>query len=342
MLDRLPLTPEILVPRLGDALVDKGLITSQQLQIALDRQEALRQSGVLTPFGKVIVELGFIDQQTLDEAVTEQIMALKAALQDANFHLERRVEERTNELQQALERLAEFTKLKVNFVSNISHELRTPLTHIKGYLELLVNSDLGPVTPDQERALRVMQRSSDRLERLIEDLLLFSMVERGEVTIHISHFDLAYVCTRAVEQGLIKATEKKIDVKLTVGIENASVEADEEKITWVISELIDNAIKFTPEGKTVSITLAPEEYYIRVTITDTGIGIPPEKMAEIFEPFHQLDGSSTRRYGGTGLGLALVKRIIEAHGSIVQVKSVVGEGSSFEFLLRRVPLAHMG
>jgi signal transduction histidine kinase len=339
MLDHLPLTPEILIPRFGDALVEKGLITSVQLQTALDRQNTMRQRGVLAPIGKVVVELGYIDQQTLDEAITEHILALRTALQDSNYHLERRVEQRTAELQEALERLAELTQLKVNFVSNISHELRTPITHIKGYLELLIASDLGPITSDQDRALRVMQRSTDRLERLIEDLLLFSMAERGEVTIHMTRFDLSYVCSLAIERALSKAIEKKIELTVKNRVENVIAEADEEKITWVISELIDNAIKFTPEEKSISVSLTSEDRYVRVSIADTGIGIPPERMDEIFEPFHQLDGSSTRRYGGTGLGLALVKRIIEAHGSIVQVNSTVDQGSTFEFLLRRVPSA---
>ena len=122
--------------------------------------------------------------------------------------------ERTAELQEALERLAELTKLKVNFVSNISHELRTPHHPHQGYLELLVTGDLGPITPDQDRALRVMQRSSDRLERLIEDLLLFSMAERGEVTIHIP----ASICPTCVRwqwnAHCSKATEKKIEINL--------------------------------------------------------------------------------------------------------------------------------
>jgi signal transduction histidine kinase len=342
MVDHVPLTPEILIPRLGDALVDKGLITSQQLRTGLDRQDSMRQSGIIVPFGKIIVELGYIDQQSLDAAVTEQIMALRTALQEANYHLERRVEQRTAELQDALERLAELTKLKVNFVSNISHELRTPLTHIKGYLELLSTGDLGTITSDQDRALRVMQRSTDRLERLIEDLLLFSMAERGEVTIHVTHFDLTYMCSLAVERALPRAVDKRIELLLISGGEKFIAEADEEKIGWVISELLDNAIKFTPEEKMIRITLTPEDHYVRVSIADDGIGIPPERMKEVFEPFHQLDGSSTRRYGGTGLGLALVKRIVEAHGSIIKVVSKENEGSTFEFLLRRVPAELMG
>jgi signal transduction histidine kinase len=112
------------------------------------------------------------------------------------------------------------------------------------------------------------------------------------------------------------------------------VQADEEKISWVILQLIDNAIKFTPSGGQVNLSIDKEsETLVMVTVADTGIGIPPNRLEEAFEPFHQLDASSTRRYGGTGLGLALVKEIVSAHGSIVNVKSEEGKGSTFSFPL---------
>jgi signal transduction histidine kinase len=249
------------------------------------------------------------------------------------------VEKRTAELQEALSKLSEVSQTKSNFISNISHELRTPLTHIKGYLDLLVSADLGPVAPEQQRALGIMQRSTERLERLIEDLILFSTAERGEVTIDPAPFNLGNLCLAVVNRAIPRASEQKIDVQLEIGTDNTIVDGDEEKIGWILTELLDNAIKFTPSQKTVGIFLTPEEGYLRITVRDTGIGIPEERLNEIFEPFHQLDGSSTRRYGGTGLGLALVRRIIEAHGSIIQVFSKVGEGSSFEFLLKRVSVA---
>ena len=116
-----------------------------------------------------------IDQATLDQAVTEQIIQLRSALQAANRTLERRVYERTAELEAALQRLSELNQMKANFVANISHELRTPLTHIKGYLELMVTDSLGPLTDEQRHALQVSQKASDRLENLIEDLIMFSM-----------------------------------------------------------------------------------------------------------------------------------------------------------------------
>lgn len=335
MTELFPLTPEILVPRIGDVLLEKGLVTKRQLKKGVERQEDLKNQGVIIPFGELLVEMGFIDRSALDKAVTEQILALRAALQDANHNLECRVEQRTAELQEALKKLAELSQLKSNFVSNISHELRTPLTHIRGYLDLLSSSDLGPITPDQERALQVMLRSSERLERLIEDLIMFSTANRGEVAIHWSHFNLAKVCQAVYQRAIPKAEEKRVRLDLVISQKNIDIEADEEKITWTLMQLLDNAIKFTPAGKSVELRLSAEEEYVQVSVTDEGIGIPEDRREEIFEPFHQLDGSSTRRYGGTGLGLALVRQIIEAHGSSIQVISGVEIGSTFEFSLPR-------
>jgi signal transduction histidine kinase len=115
------------------------------------------------------------------------------------------------------------------------------------------------------------------------------------------------------------------------------VQADPEKIGWVVNQLLDNGIKFTPSGGSVVINLKEEgDNLVQVSITDSGIGIPPHRLKEIFEPFHQLDGSSTRHYGGTGLGLSLVRQIIEAHGSLLDVQSVEGKGSTFKFPLLAV------
>jgi signal transduction histidine kinase len=330
-----PLTPEILVPRLGDALVEKGLISSDQKRTALEYQARLRLESKNMTFGQILVELGFVDRQALDEIVTEQIISLRAALQDANRNLERRVEQRTAELQLALEKLSELNQLKANFVSNISHELRTPLTHIKGYLDLFITQDLGPVNPEQERALQVMQRSSDRLEREIEDLILFSTAERGEISLHLTRFHIASLCQAVIQRVLSKALEKKINIEIQTSDPQALVFGDEDKTGWVLMQLLDNAVKFSPDNRPILVKLTTESSFIRVSVIDTGIGIPKDRLEEIFEPFHQLDNSSTRRYGGTGLGLTLARKIMEAHGSFIHVHSIEGQGSVFEILLKR-------
>ena len=151
------LTPEMLVPRMGEYLVQKGLITAEQLQKTLDYQLEQTTKGHAMLLGQALIDLKLIERSELDQAVTEQILQLRSALQAANRTLERRVEERTAELQKALERVSELSQLKANFISNISHELRTPLTHIKGYIELLITESLGNITEEQKHALQVSQ-----------------------------------------------------------------------------------------------------------------------------------------------------------------------------------------
>src|SRR3990172_1175386 len=149
MTDQHHLTPEMLVPRMGEYLIHKGLITAENLQKALNYQQEAIAKGTPILLGQALIELKLLERAELDQAVTEQIIQLRSALQAANRTLEHRVEERTAELQKALERVSELSQLKSNFVANISHELRTPLTHIKGYVELLITESLGPLTEEQ-------------------------------------------------------------------------------------------------------------------------------------------------------------------------------------------------
>ncbi len=330
----LPLSPEILVPRLGEYLVQKKYIREQDLTQALAYQQEQLDRGRSCLLGEALIELGLLDRATLDRAITEQIIQLRNALQAANRNLERRVQERTQELQRALERLAELNQLKANFVSNISHELRTPLTHIKGYLELLSSESLGPLTEEQRHALRVSQRAAERLERLIEDLIMFSLASRGELSIKQEPIDLLRLVRLTARPYMARAEERGLTLSILHDENLPRVMADSQKIAWVIGQLLDNAIKFTPAGGRVVINLKQENpKLVMVSVSDTGIGIPRQRLEEIFEPFHQLDSSITRRYGGTGLGLSLVREIIEAHGSLIEVQSVEGRGSTFRFPL---------
>ena len=329
-----PLTPEVLVPRLGEHLVQRGLIAEGDLEKALAYQKEQQRGGKRCLLGDALVALGLIDRGRLDHAVTEQIIQLRNALEDANRFLERRVEERTAELQEALRKLSELSQIKSNFVASISHELRTPLTHVKSYLELLATETLGPVNEEQKDALDISRRAAARLEGLIESLILFSLAARGEMTLRLTRVDLNKVAGEVIGFSRSKAEDKAIKLESDVHADLPPIQADEEKISWVILQLIDNAIKFTASGGKVTLSVQPEsERLIMISVSDTGIGIPSDKMEEIFEPFHQLDNSSTRRYGGTGLGLALVRDIIGAHGSMVEVQSEEGKGSIFRFPL---------
>lgn len=334
MSQQVQLTPEMLVPRLGEYLVQRGYITEPDLQKALAYQQEKMEQDQTYLLGQALIDLNLISRAILDQAVTEQIIQLRSALQAANRNLERRVQERTAELQHALERLSELSQVKANFVSNISHELRTPLTHIKGYLELMISESLGPITQEQRHALAVSQRSAARLEEIINDLIMFSLTSKGELSLRLEAVDIKRLGSLAVKTAAEKAAERDVTVHAIIQDDIPLVQADSQKIAWVLSQLLDNGIKFTPAGGRVVLNIKQEVgNLVMISVSDTGIGIPPEKVEEIFEPFHQLDESSTRKYGGAGLGLSLVRQIIEAHGSLIDVQTMEGHGTTFRFPL---------
>jgi signal transduction histidine kinase len=178
-----------------------------------------------------------------------------------------------------------------------------------------------------------MKRSEEQLEQLIESLIQFSLAEQGDLSLQLEKVDLAGVIRSVAEQSKSKIREKGINLQIDLPAELPKVDADREKLTWAIGQLVDNSIKFTPNHGRMELGAQIQNSLVVVFVTDSGIGIPEDKIEEIFQPFHQLDGSSTRRYAGTGLGLAMVQHIVEAHSSTVNVRSKVGQGSHFEFAL---------
>lgn len=331
------LTPEMLIPRMGEYIVQKGLISEGDLKRALAFQQEQASKGKQYLLGQALVDLKMLSQEELNQVITEQLIQLRSALQASNRNLEQRVKDRTADLNQALNRLSELSQMKANFISNISHELRTPLTHVKGYIELLVTESLGPLTEEQKYALEVSQRSTTKLESLIDDLIMFSLSSRGEMSMKLGDVDIRRVVSLSAKSARDKAEERNVQVLVSASEKTPHVHADPEKIGWAVGQLIDNSIKFTPSGGSVVIELKEEgQNLVLLSVTDTGIGIPPNRLKEIFEPFHQLDGSSTRHFGGTGLGLSLVRQIVEAHGSLLDVQSVEGKGSVFKFPLLAV------
>jgi signal transduction histidine kinase len=332
-LSSLQLSPEVLVPKLGNYFIEKGILAEEELSNALAYQKKQDAIGQPRLIGQTLVDLELISHETLDLAVTEQILRLQSALQHANEQLETRVEMRTRELEHALTRLAELNQLKSNFIANVSHELRTPLTHIRGYLSLLDDEALGAITLQQAEALGVMKKSEARLSMLIEDLIQFSTFAPGGVDLGLEAVNLIDIFDGVTLVAMEKSNNKGIIWDTSIPPSLPLVEADAKKLQWALLHLIDNAIKFTPKGGRVQLGARIAGHNIDVFVADTGIGIDLEKIDEIFEPFHQLDGSSTRDYGGVGLGLAVVRKVIEAHNSDITIRSKVDEGSCVEFSL---------
>lgn len=326
------LTPEILVPRLGDYLVENQFITQEQLDLALQRQSEIQRMGKNAPLlGAILVDMGVIQRSEMDHAITAQVLQLRTALEEANKNLEMRVIERTWELEKAMQKLAELNQLKSNFVSNISHELLTPLTHIKGFLNVLESGSSGPVNKEQIEFLQTMQKASDKLEHLIQDLIAFSATEHGELHLNKQTIHVGDLCIAAVRRSQYKAEQKNIPINTDFQSGLPFIEGDQQKLLWVFIQLLDNAIKFTDIDGSITIKNRWNELEntISISVKDNGIGIPEERIQEIFEPFHQLDGSATRKAGGTGLGLALAQKIIEAHGAKLNIISAPDQGSEF-------------
>ncbi|HSM25808.1 MAG TPA: ATP-binding protein [Anaerolineaceae bacterium] len=330
------LSPEILVPKIGEYLVQKRLITLQDLNKALYIQYENAKKGYELPLGKILVDGKYISQEMLDEVITEQLINFRDALEQSNHQLERRVQQRTLELQEALNKVNELNQLKNNFISNISHELRTPLTHIKGYLDLLVSKDLGSLAEEQSQVLEIMGKATNRLERLIEDLIMFTFAEHEQILVSQHEFEIISTINEVTSVFQTQLLSLKIIFTLDPEIKSIFVHADQKKIAWVVNQLVENAIKFSKGETEIEISIIDQKDSVKISVKDNGIGIPENRIGEVFEPFHQLDSSSTRKAGGVGLGLALAKKIIEAHGSRLNVRSQVGIGSIFDFSLRKL------
>lgn len=329
-------TPELLLPKFGEQLVNLGIISKEHLSLALDHQKKVK---IIHPdetpplVGQILVQLNFLSQSDLDSAVTDLFIKLKDALEDSNHKLESRVEERTRKLEQAIRKIKKLNDSKSEFVSNISHELNTPLTHIMGYTCLFLDGSLGEINQDQKEALGTIKLAADRLGELITDLISFTDIENDVLVIQPMPTSPSDICKKAFSSCLKAANKKSIHLVQQCQDELPEITADRDKISWVVKQLLNNAIKFTEPNGYVLLKVKLNHNFVDFSIFDTGIGIPENKINDIFEPFHQLDGSTTRSAGGTGIGLTISKEIIKAHNSKIIVTSKLNKGSEFTFSL---------
>ena len=230
------------------------------------------------------------------------------------------------------QRLKQLDRLKDEFLSNTSHELRTPLNGIIGLTESLIDGAVGPINEKFAANLLMISTSAKRLAHLVNDILDFSTLRNKSLELHKRPVDL-YALTNVVlmlSKPLIGS--KKLELINDIGPAAPAVEADENRLQQIMHNLVGNAIKFTESG-IVNVSAGIEKDMIHVQVSDTGIGIPEEKHEKIFESFEQAEGSTARPYGGTGLGLAVTKQLVELHGGKIWVESTVGKGSTVTFTL---------
>ncbi len=254
-----------------------------------------------------------------------------AEVRKLNETLERRVEERTRELAAANERLIELDRLKSLFLASMSHELRTPLNSILGFTGLLLMGMSGNVTEEQARQLTMVQSSATHLLDLINEILDISKIESGRVEIAIESFPIAAVAEETVKAVAPLAAKKGLAVTADLP-EGLILQSDRRRVKQVLMNLLSNAIKFSDQGL-VRVEGKAIDGALEVRVSDQGIGIRPEDVERLFNPFSQIDMSSTKHYEGTGLGLYLCRKIMSLLRGAITVASEYGRGSTFTFVL---------
>lgn len=251
----------------------------------------------------------------------------------AHQDLEKKVKERTWELTVALEEVKLASKRKTDFVSRVSHELRTPLTSVKGYASILIAEKLGKLPEEVKERLEKINRHSDELTHMINDLLDIAHIESGKVIMKRQPIEIKYIAEKILDLFSLQLKEKQINVRINIADSAHNIFADTSQIERVFINLIGNAMKFTPPHGEIAITTKKLDDQIQIDISDTGCGIPEEEKGHIFEEFYRVDNAINQDVKGSGLGLSLVKQIVQAHGGKIWLKSKENQGATFSFTL---------
>ncbi|VVB97806.1 Methyl sulfide methyltransferase-associated sensor [uncultured archaeon] len=235
-------------------------------------------------------------------------------------------------LQAAYEELKSLDRMKSEFLSNVSHELKTPLVSIRGYSELLHDEKLGLIKDEQKKSLEAIIRNADRLTRLINSILFISKMQAEKLEFQFRPVDMDEIVKVCVDDARSMIDTKQITFEKDIpGI--SKVNGEKDRFIEVISNLLDNAIKFTPTGGKISIKARDEEEFVHLEVIDNGIGIPLEIIPKLFSRFYQADASASRKYGGTGLGLYITKNIVDAFHGKIWIESEIGKGTKVHVLL---------
>ncbi|MBF0330285.1 MAG: response regulator [Nitrospirae bacterium] len=312
---------------------------------------SLTLSFIKNAAGEIIGTVGISKDITEKKRLELAIHERSLELQDLNERLEEKVLERTRELERANRELERSNKLKSQFIATMSHELRTPLNSILGFSELLVDEVFGPLNEKQKRYVGNIYNSGSHLLQLINNVLDIAKIESGKMELSYEAFSVAQSISEV--QTVIKSLADKKAQKITIKIggDVSIIKADKIKFKQILYNILSNGVKFTPEGGEITVSaemldtnnpaaipekvhsyLGPEKC-LKISVTDTGIGIREEDQERVFSEFEQVDSSHSRKYEGTGLGLALTKKLVELHGGAIFVESEEGKGSTFTVII---------
>jgi PAS domain S-box-containing protein len=277
---------------------------------------------------------------SLSPIETENGTLVSSAIRDITDRkqVQLQLQRKNLELEEQNQRVLQANKLKSEFLANMSHELRTPLNSIIGFSEILFDDKVGPISTEQKDCIGNVLTSGRHLLQLINDVLDLSKVESGKMDFFPELIDLKVLVHQIREILRTLVARKRLHIEIEVDPSLVEIVLDTGKLKQVLFNYLSNAIKFTKEDGNVTVAMRPDgsDFFV-LEVTDTGIGIKPEDIARLFVEFQQLEGGSSKKYQGTGLGLALTKRIVEAQGGAVGVRSVFGEGSTF---FARLPRMH--
>ncbi|MBI3815191.1 MAG: HAMP domain-containing histidine kinase [Nitrospinae bacterium] len=289
-------------------LESKNELESSKESLLMRKREAEEKTAELE---KTVSDLSRTKQALLN--IMEDLRNSKKEMEETNIQLKK------------------YDLLKSEFLANISHELRTPLTSVIGFSRLLM--DDNSLSPDKKEYLTIISQSSNNLLNLINDLLDISKVEAGEMELFVHPTDINFTISNTIYSLSPMITEYKHTVVEQLDQSISEIEADPRRVQQIVSNLLVNAVKYTPQGGQITVTSTNSYDEVWVTVRDTGVGISPENLGVIFDRFRQVDGSTTRKFGGIGIGLDLTKALVNMHGGRIWVESEPGKGSAFTVAL---------
>ena len=331
-------SPEVIVT---DAVKDEELgriLLSHQVQITLPLMLQNQAIGYLFLGDHKSHGYTARDLRTLESVANELTIAVQNSLsveevRELNETLQHRVEDATRELRESNRQLQRLDEAKNEFISMASHQLRTPLTSIKGYLDMLLEGDLGRVTATQRSVLSEAFLSSERMVGLINDFLNVSRIQTGKFILELRDSDLSGLVQEQVQGLEVMAKQHELAFTQHIAKDVPHTAVDIDKIRHVVMNMLDNAIYYSKPGSTIEVSLTKKQSDIFFKVKDTGIGVPKQEQSQLFGKFFRASNARKKRPDGTGVGLFLAKKVIAAHGGEIIFESVEGQGSTFGFRL---------